>query len=107
MLPMRKRNATVSNVRKSISKKPVLKQHLPVLVPKDLTKTRVLPVQQIPITSRTATIQAYDPNYVNPYVQNLTLSVTRDVNSHLTLDARYIGTLTRKNYYIYTEVVNP
>jgi Carboxypeptidase regulatory-like domain len=58
----------------------------------------VLPVQQIPVTSRNATIQAYDPNYVNPYVQNLTLSVTRDVNSHLTLDARYIGTLTRKNF---------
>jgi Carboxypeptidase regulatory-like domain len=58
----------------------------------------VLPVQQIPVTSRNATIQAYDPNYVNPYVQNLTLSITRDVNSHLTLDARYIGTLTRKNF---------
>src|SRR5262249_37440173 len=44
------------------------------------------------------TIQAYDPNYVNPYIQNLTLSITKDVNSHLTLDARYIGTLTRKNF---------
>ncbi len=58
----------------------------------------VLPVQQIPLTSRTATIQAYDTNYVNPYIQNLTLSVTKDVNRHLTLDTRYIGTLTRKNY---------
>jgi hypothetical protein len=58
----------------------------------------VLPVQQIPLTSRTSSIQAYDPNYVNPYIQNLTLSVTRDLNSHLTIDARYIGTLTRKNY---------
>src|SRR5205823_11834589 len=58
----------------------------------------VLPVQQIPLTDRTKTISAYDPNYVNPYVQNLTLSITKDVNSHLTLDARYIGTLTRKNF---------
>src|SRR5262245_22066742 len=58
----------------------------------------VLPVQAIPVTSRSSSIQAYDPNYVNPYVQNLTLSITRDVNSHLTLDARYIGTLTRKNF---------
>jgi len=58
----------------------------------------VLPVQQIPITSRVATIQAYDPNYVNPYIQNLTLSITTNVNSHLTLDARYIGTMTRKNF---------
>jgi len=58
----------------------------------------VLPVQQIPLTDRTKTIQAYDANYVNPYIQNLTLSITKDLNSHLTLDARYIGTLTRKNY---------
>jgi Carboxypeptidase regulatory-like domain/TonB-dependent Receptor Plug Domain len=58
----------------------------------------VLPVQAIPLTSRSALIQAYDPNYVSPYVQNLTLSITRDLNSHLTLDARYIGTLTRKNF---------
>jgi hypothetical protein len=58
----------------------------------------VLPVQSIPPTSRISTIQAYDPNYVNPYIQNLTLSITKDVNSHLTVDTRYIGTLTRKNY---------
>ncbi|HMF02426.1 MAG TPA: TonB-dependent receptor [Terriglobia bacterium] len=58
----------------------------------------VLPVQQILLTDRTKTISAYDPNYVNPYVQNLTLSITKDVNRHLTLDARYIGTLTRKNF---------
>jgi hypothetical protein len=58
----------------------------------------VLPVQQIPLTDRTKAIQAYDPNYVNPYIQNLTLSITKNVNSHLTLDARYIGTMTRKNF---------
>jgi len=58
----------------------------------------VLPVQAIPLTNRTATIQAYDPNYVNPYIQNLTMSITKDVNRHVTLDTRYIGTLTRKNF---------
>jgi hypothetical protein len=58
----------------------------------------VLPVQPIPITDRTKTIQAYDPNYVNPYIQNLTLSITKDVNRHLSFDTRYIGTLTRKNF---------
>lgn len=58
----------------------------------------VLPVQAIPLTSRNATIQGYDTNYVNPYIQNLTMSVTKDVNRHLTIDTRYIGTLTRKNY---------
>jgi hypothetical protein len=58
----------------------------------------VLPVEQIPLTDRTKTIQAYDPNYVSPYIQNLTLSITKDLNSHLTVDTRYIGTLTRKNF---------
>ena len=58
----------------------------------------VLPVQAIPITNRTGTIAAYDVNYVNPYIQNLTLSITQDVNKHLQVDTRYIGTLTRKNY---------
>jgi hypothetical protein len=58
----------------------------------------VLPVQPIPITDRTKTIQAYDANYVNPYVQTLTLSITKDVNKHLQVDTRYIGTLTRKNF---------
>ena len=58
----------------------------------------VLPVQQIPITNRATAIQAYDPNYVSPYIQNLTLSVTRTVSKNFTVDARYIGTLTRKNF---------
>jgi hypothetical protein len=57
-----------------------------------------LPVQQIPITNRTATISAYDPNFVNPYIQNLTLSVTKTLSPKFTLDTRYIGTLTRKNF---------
>ena len=58
----------------------------------------VLPVQQIPITSRTASINAYDPNYLNPSIQTLTLSITRNLTNKFTLDSRYIGTLTRKNY---------
>jgi len=58
----------------------------------------VLPVQQIPITNRATAIQAYDPNYVSPYIQNVTLSVTHDLTSKFTVDARYIGTLTRKNF---------
>ncbi len=58
----------------------------------------VLPVQPIPITNRATGIQAYDPNFVSPYIQNLTLSVTRNLRSNLTFDARYIGTLTRKNF---------
>jgi len=52
----------------------------------------------IPITDRSQTINIFDDNYVAPYVQNLTLSVTRSVRNNLTLDVRYIGTLARKQF---------
>jgi hypothetical protein len=50
----------------------------------------------IPVTDRTGLMNAFDPNFVTPYIQNLTLSVTRTLSSKLTLDVRYIGTLSRK-----------
>src|SRR5262249_13072019 len=50
----------------------------------------------IPLTERTALMNAYDPNFVSPYVQNLTLSLTRQLTSKVNLDLRYIGTLSRK-----------
>src|SRR5437867_3895152 len=56
------------------------------------------PVEQLLVTDRTQNIDAYDSNYVNPYIQNLTLQVTRNLSSKLILDVRYIGTLTRKNF---------
>ncbi|HYR89735.1 MAG TPA: TonB-dependent receptor [Terriglobia bacterium] len=60
-------------------------------------KPPTLPVQQLLVTDRTQNITAYDANYINPYIQNLTLQVTRNLASNLVLDVRYIGTLTRKN----------
>jgi hypothetical protein len=50
----------------------------------------------IPLTDRTGLMNAFDPNFATPYVQNLTLSVTRTLTSRLTLDLRYIGTLSRR-----------
>jgi hypothetical protein len=50
----------------------------------------------IPVTDRTGLLNAFDPNFVSPYIQNLTLSLTRTLNSKVTLDLRYIGTLSRK-----------
>jgi hypothetical protein len=50
----------------------------------------------IPLTDRTLGISAFDPNYLTPYTQNLTLALTRNVTQSLTLDVRYIGTLSRK-----------
>ena len=52
----------------------------------------------IPVTDRSQTISFFDPNYTSPYVQNVTLSVTRSLNQHMTLDVRYVGTLARKLY---------
>jgi hypothetical protein len=50
----------------------------------------------IPVTDRTGLLNAFDPNFVSPYIQNLTLSLTSNLTSKLTLDLRYIGTLSRK-----------
>jgi len=58
----------------------------------------VLPMQPIPLDRRTQSFTAFDPNYVNPYVQNLTMSITRSVSKNFTVDVRYVGTLSKKNY---------
>lgn len=59
--------------------------------------TTATPMAPIPFTDRTQSISVYDPNFVIPYIQNLTLAVTRNIGSRLTVDVRYVGTLTRKN----------
>lgn len=51
-----------------------------------------LPMQPFPIQKQNVNITAFDPNYATPYVQNFTLSVTREILRNLTLDVRYIGT---------------
>jgi hypothetical protein len=58
----------------------------------------VLPLQPVPSNIRTANYSPFDDNYVSPYVQNLNLSVTRAVDKNVTLDVRYVGTLSRKQY---------
>ena len=70
----------------------------PSLIPVEPT---FLPSPQgniIPVTDRTGLLNAFDPNYLSPTVQNLTLSVTTNLTPNLTLDLRYIGTLSRKLY---------
>jgi hypothetical protein len=34
----------------------------------------------------------YDPNYVNPYIQNFNMSVTRNVRRNVTVDVRWVAT---------------
>ncbi len=62
------------------------------------TPIPVQPMAPIPITDRNTPISFFDPNYTSPYVQNLNLSLTRSMRRNVTLDVRYIGTLSKKQY---------
>ena len=68
------------------------------LVPVFIPVSPDRPLQPIPLT-RSQALTVFDPNLVTPYVQNLTLSVTRSLSSNVTLDVRYVGTLARKQFY--------
>jgi len=67
---------------------------IPVVIPVSPDR----PLQPVPLT-RSQALTVFDPNLVTPYVQNLTLSVTRSLASNVTLDVRYVGTLARKQFY--------
>jgi hypothetical protein len=54
------------------------------------------PLQVQQITTRSQALSVYDPNLRNPYIQSLTLALTRNIGSNVTVDARYIGTFSRK-----------
>jgi hypothetical protein len=67
---------------------------LPLQIPSYMKPPAADPVA--PLSQRQAGIVVYDPNMRTPYVQNLTMSLTRNIGSNLTVDVRYIGTLSRK-----------
>jgi hypothetical protein len=54
------------------------------------------PLQIRPVTDGTQDNYVLDPNIRSPYIQSLTLALTRQIGSSLTVDVRYIGTLSRK-----------
>src|SRR4029079_15538045 len=58
--------------------------------------TGTAPLTPILITDRSQGANFFDPNYTSPYVQNLTLSGTREINQNVIADVRYIGTLARR-----------
>jgi Carboxypeptidase regulatory-like domain/TonB-dependent Receptor Plug Domain len=58
---------------------------------------QVAPGLPTPVYAKQISFTAYDPHLRNPYVQNLTLSVTRSLHRNGTLDVRYIGTLARES----------
>src|SRR5678815_3052913 len=65
------------------------------LVPVPITQKPMVPIGE---RDRTVSLTAIDSHYTTPYVQNLTLALTRNFGKNLTLDTRYIGTLSRKLY---------
>jgi Ca-activated chloride channel homolog len=72
-----------------------LRQYLPIVpIPSYVQTPAANPV--LSVRQRSAGITVYDPNLRTPYVQNLTLSVVRNLSTNWTLDVRYIGTLSRK-----------
>jgi hypothetical protein len=68
-----------------------LQRIIPVPVP-------ARPMEPIPFTARDTGLAAFDSNYVTPYVQNMTLAVTRNIGRNVVADVRYIGTLSKKLY---------
>jgi hypothetical protein len=71
---------------------------LPAYTPAPIPSNVLPGIAPIPLTDRISSITVFDPNYVSPYVQNLTLALTRNVTRNVTVDVRYIGTLTRKMF---------
>jgi hypothetical protein len=67
--------------------------HVSSLIPVPQT---VSPMKPFPLTDRTQTISVYDGNFEAPYIHNLTMSMTRNIGNKLTVDLKYIGTLSRK-----------
>ena len=64
------------------------------LVP--MQPNQATPGSPVQVYGRSFAPQVYDPNLKTPYTQNITLSVTRVINSKFTVDLRYTGTLGRK-----------
>ena len=71
-------------------------QNLPPYFPCSLMSSTPQPLQIRPITDGTQGATVYDPDVRNPYIQSLTMALTRQIGSSLTIDVRYIGTLSRK-----------
>jgi hypothetical protein len=70
---------------------------LPSLIP---VPTIVKPMEPVPVSDGTQGVYIPQPNLVNPYVQNLTLTVTRSIGSNMALDLRYLATLGRKQWNV-------
>ena len=84
---------TDPDIASIISTRAVSFNDLPKIAPR---VPQVAPGLPTPVYAKNTSFTAYDPRLSNPYVENLTLSITRQLHQTGTLDVRYIGTLARK-----------
>ena len=61
--------------------------NLPIPIPAPTTK----PLTQEPFDVRTNALLGYDDHRLNPYIQNFSLEIQREIANNLTFEARYIG----------------
>ena len=85
---------TDPDIASIISTRAVSYTDLPTIAPR---LPQVAPGLPTPVYAKNTSFTAYDPHLRNPYVQNLTLSITRTLHRTGTLDVRYIGTLARES----------
>ena len=76
---------------------------LPSLIP---VPTIVKPMESVPLSDGTQTIYVPQPNLVNPYVENLTLTLTRSLGPNMSIDVRALSTLGRKQWNVAFQVNN-
>jgi hypothetical protein len=69
-------------------------RRVPLLIP--VRPNPLKPGAPLDVYASSGTAYAYDTRYATPYVQNFNLSVTRTLRSNLSLDVRYIGTVSKK-----------
>jgi hypothetical protein len=68
--------------------------HVSSLIP---VPQKVKPMQPFPVTDRTQTLNVYDGTFDAPYVHNLTMSLARNFRNNLTVEVKYIGTMSRRS----------
>jgi hypothetical protein len=56
----------------------------------------IRPLNVLLITDHSQDYTSYDPNIRTPYTHNINLSVTRIIKNSVTIDLRYVATLSRK-----------
>ncbi|MDR0842345.1 MAG: TonB-dependent receptor, partial [Acidobacteriota bacterium] len=69
---------------------------LPTVLPLTSWENTIRPLQARQNGALTGYATIVDENIRNPYVQSLNLSLTRNISNNVTVDVRYIGTLSRK-----------